>query len=249
MFHVEPVGERVALLRMDDGKVNAIGPEFLDGFSRAWREATREGRAVVLAGNAKAFCAGLDLKKLPGLERAEMVAFARGFNALFRDVLAYERPVVAAIDGPAMAGGAILALACDFRLVGPGAKLGVTEVPVGIPFPAPVVDLVRARLPAPEHAPALLRGIVRAGEECVRTGWAHESLAADALADRAQILADELASFSVRAFSAAKTDAAPLAARFDAFLKNDAERWVDLVMSEETLEAIVSYFARVTAKR
>ncbi|HET6404034.1 MAG TPA: enoyl-CoA hydratase/isomerase family protein [Candidatus Thermoplasmatota archaeon] len=163
MFQVTPHGERVALLRIDDGKVNAIGPDFLRSFGAAWTEATREGRAVVLAGNAKAFSAGLDLKRLPGLERAEMVAFARGFNALFRDVLAYPRPVVAAVDGPAMAGGAILALCADFRLVGPNAKLAVTEVPVGIPFPAPVVELVRARLPVPEHAPAILRGGVRAG--------------------------------------------------------------------------------------
>ncbi|HVM45150.1 MAG TPA: enoyl-CoA hydratase/isomerase family protein, partial [Candidatus Thermoplasmatota archaeon] len=136
MLQVTLQGERVALVRIDDGKVNAIGPAFLRAFQSAWSDATRDGRAVVFSGNAKAFSAGLDLKALPALERADMVAFARGFNALFRDVLAYPRPVVAAIDGPAMAGGAILALACDFRLVGPRAKLAVTEVPVGIPFPA-----------------------------------------------------------------------------------------------------------------
>ena len=248
MFQVTRQGERVALLAMDDGKVNAIGPSFLREFSRAWGEATRDGRAVVLVGNAKAFCAGLDLKTLPTLDRAQMLDFARGINALFRDVLAYERPVVAAIDGPAMAGGAILALASDFRLVGPRAKLGVTEVPVGIPFPSPVVELCRARLPAPEHAPAILRGGIRAGEECVRAGWAHEHHASEALQPRAIELADELGSFYPRAFAAAKSDAAPLAARFDRWLKADAERWVDDVMSEETLEAIVSYFARVTRK-
>ena len=248
MFRVTEPGKRVALLTMDDGKVNAIGPAFVREFSRAWGEATASARAVVLAGNAKAFSAGLDLKTLPTLERADMVAFARGFNAVFRDVLAYERPVVAAIDGPAMAGGAILALASDFRLVGPRAKLGVTEVPVGIPFPAPVVELCRARLPPPEHAPAILRGAVRAGEECVRTGWAHEHAASDRLLPRALELAEELGSFHPRAYAAAKSDAAPLAARFDRWMKDDAERWVDDVMSEETLGAIVSYFARVTQR-
>lgn len=249
MFQVTPHGEKVALLRMDDGKVNAIGPDFLAQFARAWGEATREGRAVVLAGNAKAFCAGLDLKRLPSLDRAEMIAFARGFNALFRDVLSYERPVVAAVDGPAMAGGAILALSSDFRLVGPGAKLGVTEVPVGIPFPAPVAALVRARLPAPEHAPALLRGAVRAGEECVRTGWAHQWSPSDRLLSEGLALATELAEHYPPAFAAAKSDAAPIVAAFDAFVKDDAERWVDTVLHEDTLAAIVSYFARVTQRR
>ena len=249
MFQVTPHGERVALLRMDDGKVNAIGPDFLREFARAWGEATRDGRAVVLAGNAKAFCAGLDLKTLPGLDRGQMLAFARGFNSLFRDVLAYPRPVVAAVDGPAMAGGAILALSADFRLVGPNAKLAVTEVPVGIPFPAPVADLVRARLPPQEHAPALLRGGIRVGEECVRAGWAHAQHASERLVPEALALAEELAQHYGPAYAAAKTDAASIVARFDAFVKDEAERWVDVVMSEETLEAIVSYFARVTQKR
>lgn len=249
MFHVTPHGDRVALLRMDDGKVNAIGPDFLRDFGHAWGEATRDGRAVVLTGNAKAFSAGLDLKRLPGLERPEMIAFARGFNSLFRDVLAYPRPVIAAIDGPAMAGGAILALSSDFRLVSPNAKLAVTEVPVGIPFPGPVADLVRARLPPQEHAPALLRGGIRAGEDCVRSGWAHAYHASDRLVPEALALAEELAQHHPPAYAAAKNDTAAIVARFDAFVKNDAEKWVDAVMSEETLGAIVSYFSRVTHKR
>lgn len=249
MFTVERHGDKVALLRMDDGKVNAIGPQFLASFSRAWHDVEAEGRAVVLAGNAKAFSAGLDLKTLPALERPEMSAFARGFNSLFRDVLAYPRPVVAAVDGPAMAGGAILALASDFRLVGPNAKLGVTEVPVGIPFPAPVAALVRARLPPQEHAPALYRGQIRGGEECVRTGWAHELVPSAQLVPRALELARELAEHHPPAYAAAKSDAGPIVAQFDAFVKQDAERWVDVVMSEETIDAILSYFTRVTQKR
>lgn len=248
MFHVERHGDHVALLRMDDGKVNAIGPAFLSGFGKAWGEVTSEGRAVVIAGNAKAFSAGLDLKTLPTIERIEMIAFAKGFNSIFRDVLAYPRPVVSAIDGPAMAGGAILALASDFRLVGPKAKLGVTEVQVGIPFPNAVANMVRARLPVPEHSPALLLGGVRAGEECVRTGWAHRYHSSETLVPEALALAEELASFYPAAFAAAKSDAGPLVASFDTFVKNEAERWVDTVMHEDTIAAILAFFTRVTRK-
>lgn len=249
MFSVTPRGDKVALLRMDDGKVNAIGPAFLREFAQAWSDVTSEGRAVVLTGNAKAFSAGLDLKTLPTLERCEMIAFAKGFNSIFRDVLAYPRPVIAAVDGPAMAGGAILALASDFRLVGPHAKLGVTEVPVGIPFPSAVTTMVRARLPVTEHSPALLLGGIRAGEECVRTGWAHRFFSSVDLVPEAIRLAEELASFYPPAFAAAKSDAAPLIAAYDAFVKNEAERWVDAVMHEDTIGAILAYFTRVTQKR
>src|SRR5687768_9532384 len=79
MFRIERPSERVAILRMDDGKVNAMGPDFVQAFPKAWADATADGRAVVLAGNAKAFCAGLDLKRLPTLEAAELEGFARAF--------------------------------------------------------------------------------------------------------------------------------------------------------------------------
>ena len=248
MFRVERHGDKVALLRMDDGKVNAIGPAFLEAFSQAWTEVTREGRAVVLAGNAKAFSAGLDLKTLPTLERPEMIAFAKGFNSIFRDVLAHEGPVVAAVDGPAMAGGAILALCSDFRLVGERARLGVTEVPVGIPFPAPVAELCRSRLPPQEHAPAILTGAVRAGEACVRTGWAHR-LCADPVAE-ATALAEGLAQLHPPAFASGKRALnGDLARQFGAFVERDAAAWARLAGSEETMQAVVAYFSRVTAKR
>ncbi|HEX2021881.1 MAG TPA: enoyl-CoA hydratase/isomerase family protein, partial [Candidatus Thermoplasmatota archaeon] len=113
MFHVDEPAPGVARLRMDDGKVNAMGPAFVEAFPRAFADAARGGRAVVLAGNAKAFSAGLDLKTLPSLDREAFARFARGFTTLFGEVLAHPRPVVAAVDGPAIAGGAVLALCAD----------------------------------------------------------------------------------------------------------------------------------------
>ncbi len=59
MFHVTHASDKVSVLKMDDGKVNAIGPAFLHRFGDAWGQATQGGRAVVIVGNAKAFCAGL----------------------------------------------------------------------------------------------------------------------------------------------------------------------------------------------
>lgn len=247
MLRVTQPATGVSLLQMDDGKVNAMGPDFVQAFPKAWADATGDGRAVVIAGNAKAFCAGLDLKRLPTLDAAELEAFARGFMTVFADVLAYERPVVAAVDGPAMAGGAILALCSDFRLVSANAKLGVTEVPVGIPFPPPVASLCRARLPPQEHAPAILTGAVRAGEECVRAGWAHR-FCADPAKD-AIALAAEMAQLHPPAFASGKRALSrALAEEFRAFVARDAGAWAKLAGSEETMQAVLSYFSRVTKK-
>lgn len=249
MFQVGPAEDGVRVLRIDDGKVNAIGPDFLTAFQDAWAKATAGGDAVVLVGNAKAFSAGLDLKRLPGLERDEMLAFGRGFMQLFHDVLAYERPVVAAIDGPALAGGAILGLCADFRLVGPNARIGVTEVPVGIPFPLPVATLVRSKLPATEHAPAILHGAIRLGNQCVATGWAHSAHTSQDLLTEATELARDLAqSYPVAYASGKRALHDEITRAFATFAKNDADRWVDLVMHEDTLTAIIQSFARLTQK-
>lgn len=250
MFRVEAANDHVNLLRMDDGKVNAIGPAFLDAFAAAWEEATRDGKAVVVAGNAKAFCAGLDLKVLPTLAREDLARFGGGFMRMFGEVAAHPRPTVAAVDGPALAGGAILALACDFRLVGPRARVGLTEVPVGIPFPAPVAELARLRLPPQEWAPALLRGAVREGAALVERGWAHEAHASDALEAAAVALAGELAAHNPRAYAPAKAhtwDGLP--ERLAGFAKDGADAWVDELLHEETIAAIVRGFERVKSRR
>lgn len=250
MFHVQPAGERVSLLRMDDGKVNAMGPAFVEKFPAAFREASREGRAVVLVGNAKAFCAGLDLKTLPGLDQAGLAAFVRGFNALFHQVWTHPRPVVAAVDGPAMAGGAILALCSDLRVVAPGARIGLTEVQVGVPFPAPIVELARHTLPAHEHGPAILQAFVRPGDDCVRTGWAHHLAPKDVLVPKALALAEELAALDADAYGAAKTILhEPVATAMETFLKGGVDAYTQRLGSTETRAAIVRNFQRITGKK
>lgn len=253
MFAVELHGEGVALLRMDDGKVNAMGPGFVQGFQAAWGEATREGRAVVLAGNAKAFCAGLDLKMLPTLDHHGLHAFVRGFVGLFQTVLAHPRPVVAAVDGPALAGGALLALCADQRLVAPAARLGLTETQVGVPFPPPVVDLARETLPPQEWGPAILGAAIRQGDGCVARGWAHGLVApADRLVPEAVGLAAQLAALDAPAYAAAKAHLrGPAAQRLSEFLKEKAalDRYVWDLGSRDTMDRIQRNFQRVAGKR
>ena len=244
MFHLER-RDGVHVLRMDDGKVNAMGPGFVQGFPQAWRDATADGAPVVLAGNAKVFCAGLDLRALVHLDAKETADFGRAFMRVFRDVLAHPRPVVAAVDGAALAGGAILALAADYRLVSPAARLGLTEVPVGVPFPGPVADLARLFLPVQELPDALLRGAVREGPECVARGWAQALVPRERLVEEAVTMARELGGFSPLAFASAKQHprTALLAAvdRFDA----EAEAWAAQLFAEETKAALAATLARL----
>ncbi|HWG89547.1 MAG TPA: enoyl-CoA hydratase/isomerase family protein [Candidatus Thermoplasmatota archaeon] len=249
MFQVEEPRAGVAVLRIDDGKVNAMGLDYLAAFPKAFREAGKGDRAVVLIGNAKAFGAGLDLKTLPTFTEAQSLEFCRAFMQAFHDVLTHPRPVVAAVDGPAIAGGAVLSLSSDFRLVTPRAKLGVTEVPVGVPFPYPVLNLCRSLLPPQEHAPALLQGAIREGEACVTTGWAHRLVPGERLREEAIALAAELASMSPLAYARAKRDLnGPVVADFERFLKTGVEDWVAALRDPVSQQAITSFMARLAKK-
>lgn len=249
MFHVETRGESTSLLAMDDGKVNAIGPDWLDAFDHGWRKATKDHRAVVLAGNGKAFSAGLNLKVLPTLEREDLLAFFRRFIGMCATLYAYPRPVVAAVDGPAMAGGAILNLCGDVRFATPHARIGLTEMPVGIVFPAPVLDLAQAELPHHEIGPAIFEGVVREGEACVARGWSHRMAGRDALIEEALLLADTLAQHNPRAYAVAKAHLRGPVARSLAEFEKRAETYVDDLQHPDTISSIVRYFERVTAKK
>ena len=249
MFQVERAGDDVGVLRMDDGRVNAIGADFLRGFPAAFAQAAEGGRAVVIAGNARVYCAGLDVKALVGMPRAEVADLARAFSRAFRLPLAHPRPVVAAVGGGAIAGGAVLALACDWRVAAREARMGVTEVPVGVPFPLPVLELVRDRLPPHEHAPALLRGVVREGDDLAARGWAHQLAAREAVVEEAARVAAELARMSPLAYAATKADAnRALVASFDAFEAGGAAAWAEAVDAPASRAALQATVARMTKR-
>lgn len=243
MFHVEQRSARVRVLWMDDGKVNAIGPTFLERFGAAWGEATAHGGGVVLASRARAFSAGLDLKHVAGLDEDGVAAFARDLMAMFDHVRSHERPVVAAVDGAAIAGGAILALCADLRLCTPRARMGVTEVAVGVPFPMPVARLAMARLPPQEHAPALLEGALCEGDACVQRGWAHRSVPSERVVDDAVAAAEALASHSPRAFGQAKL---LLANQVDWTF--DGKAWAADVLARDTQDALRGTLERLARR-
>lgn len=244
MFRTESLPGGVALFQMDDGKVNAMSPAWLAAFPAAWRR-TQEASAVVVAGNAKAFSAGLDLKALPTLSPEQMIGFADDLLACFAAVHDDPRPVVAAVAGPALAGGAILGLCADFRVVGPHARMGVTEVPVGVPFPEPLYALLRSQLPPQELAPAVLQGAVRAGATLVATGWAHRS-ATNPVQEAAR-LAAELGGNSAVAYAGAKRGMRGDASR--ALAAFDAKAWVRELARPESQAALARTLERLGAKR
>ena len=116
--------------------------------------------ALVLQGKPGVFCAGLDLKDGHTLDRSELSDWVDDFEGLFLQLFSLRLPVVAAITGPAIAGGAILALACDERVGAlEGAfEMGLNEVALGVPLPSGALELARYSVPADQHVDVLLKG-------------------------------------------------------------------------------------------
>lgn len=155
----------VAVVTMDDGKANAMGHDLIEALTAALERAEDEAGAFVLVGGPKVFCAGFDLGVMtesPEAMRALVTAGGRFWMRLYGSPL----PTVAACTGHALAGGAVTLLSVDDR-VGPSdtpAKIGLSEVSIGMPLPIFAVELARARL-APSHlTPAVLGAVYGPGE-------------------------------------------------------------------------------------
>jgi enoyl-CoA hydratase/carnithine racemase len=122
------------------------------------RLAAAAGEPVLLTGRGDVFSAGLDLKELPGLDVAGMRRLLEALEGLVADLWAYPGPTVALVNGHAIAGGCILALACDQAVASsdPRVRIGVNEVALGLAFPPRTLKMVRARLGGPAAERAVL---------------------------------------------------------------------------------------------
>ena len=157
--HVEERGD-VAIVRIDRPPANALDLELLEDGSRALEQlAASEPGAVVITGREGYFSAGVDLKLAPTLDASAQRAMVEGINRLFAGWYSFPHPVVAAVNGHAIAGGLILALCADYRVGGGDGKLGLTELRAGIPYPLAAMTVVRAEL-----APRAVRLLVLQAE-------------------------------------------------------------------------------------
>jgi enoyl-CoA hydratase len=145
---IEPIDE-IVVLRLNRPPVNAIDLELIHAAEIALRQIEEQSRprAVVMTGHGVSFSAGLDLRKVPLYGPDELREMVCAINGVILQLYEAPMPVVAAINGHAIAGGLCLALACDYRVcVAADCKLGLTETRAGIPYPAGPMTVLRTEL-------------------------------------------------------------------------------------------------------
>lgn len=181
---------------------NAMTPEMQMELIAALEDAPATGcRALVLTGTGDAFCSGLDLKSLQEAIDGSALEARRDAERVARMFLALhemEMPSIAAVNGPAMGGGAGLAVICDFTLATPEAKFGFTETRIGF-VPAVVSAFLTLQIGEKRSRDLLLTGRIVDAEEAVRLGLVNEIVPQQELLPRARSLAGRLAANSPRA--------------------------------------------------
>jgi enoyl-CoA hydratase len=152
------IDDGVAVVRLDDGKVNVVSHRLVEELHAALDQAEREARAVAIIGREGKLSAGFDLTEMTkGAEEARALVAAGG--RLLMRIFGHPQPVAVAVTGHALAAGALLVLACDTRVGADGpAKIGLNETAIGMGLPRYAVELASARL-APAH---LTRAAVQA---------------------------------------------------------------------------------------
>jgi enoyl-CoA hydratase len=192
-IHIEEAGD-VAVVRIDRPPANAMDLELLaEGHEVRERLAADEPAAVVLVGRERFFSAGMDLKAAPELSPAQQRGTVDGINRLFLGWYTFPRPVVAAVNGHAVAGGLILALCADHRVCATEGRLGLTELRAGLPYPLAAISVVRAEL-SPGAARRLVLGAsLVEPDEALALGIVDELRPSDEVLPRAIEVASALA--------------------------------------------------------
>src|SRR5579863_866869 len=180
-------------------KRNAISAEMIGELLAALEEcANGPARVVILTGAGKAFCAGMDLnylKEFPSQSPEQIIADARRIAGLFRRIWNFPKPLIAAVNGAAVAGGTGIATLCDFTLATPEATFGYTEVRIGF-MPAIVSAFLVRQIGEKRARDLLLSGRLFTAQEALALGLVSEVVTSGKLLDRARELGKTLASMS-----------------------------------------------------
>ena len=225
----------IAVLRLRNGVTNAIGPGMLADMLGALDNIETDCNGLILAGGDKFFSMGFDLPRLLALERQEFGSFFNSFNQVVLRLFTLSIPTCGAIAGHAVAGGCILAQACDFRCSVPQKKLGLNEIRLGVPVPY-LADLILRQLVGDRVATEMLYGgDFISSSECRHLGLVDTVCPPEEVEDKAFERVAHIAAFSHTAFTAIKANRIEtVTARYEAHGEAKDDEFLDCWFTEAT---------------
>ena len=237
----------IAVVSLRRPPANAMNLELTEEIASVFQRLgqDRSVRSVVLTGEGKSFCAGVDLKAVPNFDKADQRRMVDALNRAFYSVYGLPVPVVGAINGHAIAGGFMLALCCDWRIaVNAPFLAGATEVRVGVPYPVAAMEVARQELRPDVARRLVLFGQNMTGAAAVEAGVFDEMVDSEALRERALAKADEFAALPQTAFARSKRQLRSAAYQAIEAAIAGAEPLLDGWLSGETIQAAAAVLAR-----
>ncbi|MBI1948948.1 MAG: enoyl-CoA hydratase/isomerase family protein [Deltaproteobacteria bacterium] len=238
----------VAMVRLEEPRANALSRATITALSKALYQLEQsDAKALVLTGKGRVFGAGLDLVEASAFDRPALADYVDAFEALFLQLFIFRLPVVAAVNGHALAGGAVLALACDERVLPShdDAELGLIEVELGLPLPSAALEVARFAVPPERWTEAIALGRRYRPGEALVAGIAQQR--ADDVVAAATARARAIAALGPGAVQQVKREL-----RHDALTRarmravESRRLFVDAWMSDEAKRRIGAIVARLT---
>ncbi len=203
----EQISDGIATITLQRGKVNALNELLVDELHHGLERLEKDSavRSVILTGRGKFFSFGLDIPELYDYSKESFADFLRKFTGLYTRLFVFPKPVIAAINGHAIAGGCMLASACDFRLMVTGkAKISLNEITFGSSVFAGSVEMLKYVVGSRNAETMLCSGAMYSAENAARFGLVDKVVSEDGLQDEARRIAEEMAGKSAAAFRSIK---------------------------------------------
>ena len=236
----------VAVMTVQHGKANTIDVEFAQVLIDTMATlAQSPARAIVLTGTGTIFSAGVDLIRLQSGGTSYIDRFVPLLSKLVLALFEFPKPLIAAVNGHAIAGGCVIACAADQRVLARGSgRIGVPELLVGLPFPTAALEVVRYVIP-PQHATAVFfEGNTYGADDAATVGLVDEACAPEDLLARAVARAEKLAPLPASAFALTKRQLhAPALERIAFGTAHDAHA-AKLWQHPDSLERVRNHIAR-----
>ena len=228
----------VTVVRLRHGKVSALDLELVRALTEVMRDLDGTG-PVVITGAGPAFSAGVDLNRIVAGGEPYIQEFLPALADAFLAVFDHPGPVLAAINGHAIAGGCVIAAACDVRMMSLG-KIGLAELSVGVPFPVSALEILRHAI-GPAASQLVLTAALLDASQARSIGLVHEVTEPDVLLDSAVDRARQLAQFPAEVFAFSKRQLQQPARDRIAARSGDDEAVLAMWSSDRTREAIARY--------
>lgn len=236
----------VVIVHMNSNKMNLINNLFLHDLNDAFDiiESDYKDNAVVLTSSGDVFSAGLDISQsYPLFKEGDLEKIKTWYehfkNSLIR-VFSFEGPLVAAINGHAIAGGLVLALCCDYR-IGPGSKarFGLNEVTIGFPLPSVIAEILSYTLGSKVAERVLLNGLLYETEDALKLGFFHQLSEKEDLLDIAIDYANQYNKSQIAAYSFSKKALrAHVLNRINQYSDDIDKKLPELLASENTVGSL-----------